>query len=117
MVTKDEKYLKIHILHFNKEKQLLEIVSSYKLENHLHLKEVKYASYDAQSQSVLLAFVENYVLILNLSSASKWADSICKCEVHMEFRDYRMTDMECKTALCMKRILQNGKTYLVALYD
>ncbi len=70
MITRD---LKMHLIHFNKDKQKLEIISSYKIDTEIlgggmsglgvssgssgkQLKEIIYITYDINLQTVIIVF-------------------------------------------------------------
>ena len=70
MMTKD---LKMHILHFNSNERVLEIISTYKIDPSILgastsklLKEISYISYYQNLRSLVILFTENYVLTVNM---------------------------------------------------
>jgi hypothetical protein len=72
MMTED---LKMQVLHFNKVKSELEIISLFCIDKQIlgggkslkQLREVIYTSYDKTTQTMIVVFQENYVLTVNLS--------------------------------------------------
>jgi hypothetical protein len=134
MLTKD---MKMNLLHFNRDQQKLEIVSTYKVDTDImaggmtgnpnaqsiSIKEVVYISYDQDLQTIIVVFAQNYLMTVNLETSLIRNDHNCSCSEHLEITNFTIAEMETRHALNFKKIvtknnrLQKPLTYLLAMYD
>ena len=97
----------MHILHYNTKNQNLEIISTFQIDLTLggkDLTEISYITYDEVTKTIVVVFIQNYVLTANIEMRPLKKGHECKCEFHLEITNFTLTEIEAESALHIKRI-------------
>lgn len=103
MMTKD---LKLHLLHFNQTLQTVEVISSFQIDMQFGgkgPKEVLHISYDYKTRVIVVVFIQNYVMTVNLEERNGELDD-CKCLAHLEIINFTISEFEVNNYVCIQKL-------------